>query len=44
MKAILKFRNHPGFVAIRNQCENRASFSFTEVDKKGIETSILNRV
>ena len=34
IKSILKCRNHPSIVAIRNQCENRASFSFSEVDKK----------
>ena len=33
MKAILKYKNHPSILAIRNQCKNRASFNFTEVDK-----------
>ena len=42
MKAILKYRNHPSIVAIRNQFKKRASFSFTEVDKKEAEHWILN--
>lgn len=43
MKAILKYRNHPSIVAIRNQFKKRASFSFTEVDKKEAEHWILNQ-
>ena len=42
MKAILKYRNHPSIVVIRNQFKKRASFSFTEVDKKEAEHWILN--
>ena len=30
-------------VAIRNQCKNSTSFSFTKVDKKEIEHLILNQ-
>ena len=37
IKAFLKYKNHPSIAAIRNQCKNRASFSFTEVDKKEVE-------
>ena len=43
MKAILKYRYHPSIVAIRNQCKNRPSFSFTEADKKETEHLILNQ-
>ena len=43
VKAILKYRNHPSIVAIRNQCKNRDSSSFTEVDKKEFEHLILNQ-
>ena len=43
MKAILKYRNHPRIVAIRNQCNNKASFSFNEVDMKEVAHLILNQ-
>ena len=31
---ILKYRNHPSIIAIRNKCNDKDSFSFTEVDQK----------
>ena len=34
MKTILEYRNHQIIVAMRNQCKNSASFSFTELTKK----------
>ena len=43
MKTILKYGNHSSIVVIRNQCKNRTSFSFTEVDKKEVEHLILNQ-
>ena len=42
MKTISKYRNHPCVVAIRNQCKNRASFSFVKVGKKEFKNLILN--
>ena len=43
MKAILKYKNRSSVVAIRNQCKNGASFSFTEVGKKEVGHLILNQ-
>ena len=43
IKAILKYRNHPSIIAIRNQCKYRASFSSPEVDEKEFEHLILNQ-
>ena len=43
MKAILKYKNDQSIITIRNQCKNRNSFSFSKVDKKSNETSILNK-
>ena len=43
IKAILKYRNHPGIVAIKNQCKNKDSFSFTEANKKEVEHLVLNQ-
>ena len=43
VKTILKYRRDPSIVAIRNQCKNRDSFSFTEVDKKEVKHLILNQ-
>lgn len=40
MKAMLKFRNHLSVVAIRNECSNGDSFSFTQVEKKKREKEI----
>lgn len=34
MKAILKQRNHPTIVVIRNEGESKDRFSFTEIVKK----------
>ena len=42
LKAILKYRKHPGLFAIRSNCKNKDSFNFLEVDKKEIEKEILN--
>ena len=42
MKAILEYRNHPNIATIKNQCENRASFSFPKLDNKEVEHLILN--
>ena len=42
MKVILKYRNHPSIAAIRNQCRNSDSFSFTD-DKKEVEQLILHQ-
>ena len=42
-KEIVKYRNYPSIVAIRNQCKNRACFSFTEACKKEVEHLILNQ-
>ena len=41
-KTISKYRNHPCVVAIRNQCKNRASFSFVKVGKIEFKNLILN--
>ena len=42
MIAILKYRNHSSFVAIRSRCKCRTSFSLTGNDRKEIENLILN--
>ena len=43
IKAVLKYRNHPSIVAIRNRCKNKASSSFNKVDKKKVEHVIFNQ-
>ena len=43
MKVILEYRNHPNIATIKNQCENRASFSFPKLDNKEVEHLILNQ-
>ena len=43
MKAILEYRNHPNIATIKNQCENRASFSFPKLGNKEVEHLILNQ-
>lgn len=44
MKAMLKFRNHLSVVAIRNECSNGDSFSFTQVEKKKKEKKKLSLI
>ena len=41
LKAILKYRNHPSFIAIRNKCKDKSSFNFIEVDQTQIEKETL---
>ena len=41
LKAILKYRNHPSIIAIRNKCKDKGNFNFIEVDQKQIEKEIL---
>ena len=41
LKAVLKYRNHPNIIAIRNKCEDKGNFNFIEVDQKQIEKEIL---
>ena len=40
LKAILKYRNHPSFTAIRGKYNISQCFKFTEVDQKEIEKEI----
>ena len=40
MKAILKYRNHPSIIAIRDKYKISECFKFTEVDQKEIEKEI----
>ena len=42
LKAILKYRKHPGVIAIRDKFKIKETFSFVEVDQKEIEKEILN--
>ena len=41
LKAILKYRNHPSIIAIRNKYKISECFKFTEVDQKEIEKEII---
>ena len=34
LKAILKYRNPPSIIAIRNKCKDKGNFNFIEVDQK----------
>ena len=40
MKAIIKYRNHPSIIAIRDKYKISECFKFTEVDQKEIEKEI----
>ena len=40
LKDILKYKNHPSILAIRNKCNRNGVFSFREVSFKEIETEI----
>jgi len=42
LKAILKYRKHPGVIAIRDKFKIKDAFSFVEVDQKEIEKEILS--
>ena len=42
LKAILKYRKHPGVITIRDKFKIKETFSFVEVDQKEIEKEILN--
>ena len=41
LKAILKYRNHPSIIAIRDKYKISECFKFTEVDQKEIEKEII---
>ena len=41
LKAILKYRNHPSIIAIKNKCKDKGNFIFIEVDQKETEKEIL---
>ena len=41
MKGILKYRNHPSIIAIRDKYKISECFKFTEVDQKEIEKEII---
>ena len=41
LKAILKYRNHPSIIVIRNKCQDKDRFSFPKVDQKQNEKEIL---
>ena len=37
LKAILKYRNHPSIIAIRNKSKDKGSFNYIEVDQKKLK-------
>ena len=41
LKAILKYKNHPSIIAIRNKCKGKDSFDVIGVNQKQTEKEIL---
>ena len=37
LKVILKYRNHPSIIEIRNKCKDKGNFNFLEVDQKQLK-------